>query len=171
MCFSNCYNVFCVNGSEVCLVEAKFCLVCRWKSCMLSHWLLTAANVQLIMMISRLSFSVFRIWRRCDAMLDVILAGYILLWYLGILFNDYLWNNLWSVYFKTSGWEIEFHYEYSCFFFLLSCVYSHLQEEYGAIEVIKLNLLELHKCPLNDTHCWHLWMWEAAAILFLLEIV
>lgn len=42
-----------------------------------------------------------------------------------------------------------------CVFMLFSelCVYSHLQEEYGAIEVIKLSLPELHKCPLNDTHC------------------
>lgn len=33
------------------------------------------------------------------------------------------------------------------------CVYSHLQEEYGTIELTKLSLPELHKCPLNDTHC------------------
>lgn len=42
-----------------------------------------------------------------------------------------------------------------CVFMLFfeSCVYSHLQEEYGAIEIIKLSLPELHKCPLNNIHC------------------
>lgn len=121
MCFSNCCNVFCVNGSKDCLVEAKFYLVSRWKFGMLSHWLADCRQCSVLYDDWQVwLFSVFSIWRRCDSMLDIILTGYIWLWYLWLVSNGYFWNNLWSVYFKTTGWEIKFHYVYSCSF--LSCV-------------------------------------------------
>lgn len=111
-----------------------------------------------------LTFSVFILQRRCDAMLDIILPGYIWLWYLWLVSNTYLWNNLWSVCFKTSGWEIKFHYMYLCSFWVI-CVFPFA----GGIWChwsYKTSLPELlHKCPLNDTNCWHLWIWEAVTIL------
>lgn len=145
MSFSNCCNVFCVNGSKDCLVEAKFHLVSRWKSCMLSHWLADCHRCS-VLYDDQQGLTFFFL---SSAYEEGVIQCLILYWLVIYGFDTY---NLYPM--AVSGTTCEVYISklqvekdkfHLCVFMLFfeSCVYSHLQEEYGAIEVIKLSLPEL----------------------------
>lgn len=141
-CFSNCWNVFfCDNGSQDCLVEAKLYVASRWKSCVLTCWLLLMFGS--LWWSAGLTFFCLqlKVWSS---------AWYYTIWLdMALIFMTCIqWLFLEQPVKCVSKPQIKGERSLCVFvLFFQACVYSHLQEKYGAIKVIKLRLLELRKYP------------------------